>query len=656
MNKKSCTFSLASLVCLTIALNAVGKTSLEQMDGRLGLTSISMTNQSETTAEEKLVRAVYEKLTKLNSAAQMVRQKTKTISDDSVLRFELSDFRVGAIQEIASTRAEELVSAPTGDVVLLTRVTNQQNGGNPTVSYKAEWTSGQYASAYDPQWTIANLMSFEADKDYDVGEYAAYTVKLLFQGRTKSYRALALFHNPHKFQGTLRPSFWDTTVGMGGTLTDVWNEEQPIGELTGVPISLTSSATDEFEIASASSSSSDEAASSEESDGEFGESLVGSSSPIVRRTVENYKEHLTGAHGQTVGMQGSCFEEPNNQQRCQVDITDTYTYERGELTNLFFFHSNKIAEKGEVATGSRGTQIKCYAARGIATGNCSFFGCGFSVTLLGTYANVQMTGGDVWNSELQLTQNCNIGSSTAGGNCTTPSFDGSCPPGSSPNGTGLCCFSSTSSCGSLTFINKCFMYGGDYDFLTCSCSGCDYCGGSPIVVDVNGDGIALSGPTDGVEFDLNGNGTRDRLGWTLANSDDAWLTLDRNGNGNIDNGAELFGDFTSQPAGPNKNGFLALAEFDKAANGGNGDGIINEQDSIFGNLRLWQDSNHNGIAETAELHTVASLKVKAFELGFKESKKTDEYGNEFRYRAKVTDTKEGSSGRWAWDVFLSHNQ
>ena len=161
----------------------------------------------------------------------------------------------------------------------------------------------------------------------------------------------------------------------------------------------------------------------------------------------------------------------------------------------------------------------------------------------------------------------------------------------------------------------------------------------PLVLDLDGDGIETLpiNTTTPLMFDLDNSGVKKSVGWIKA--DDGFLVLDRNGNGTIDSGAELFGDATPLSGGGTAlDGFAALARLDS-----NLDGQITSADSAFANLRVWRDTNQDGLSQSGELFTLAALNISAINVAASSHSITVANGNRITDQGSYT-RSDGSSG------------
>lgn len=159
---------------------------------------------------------------------------------------------------------------------------------------------------------------------------------------------------------------------------------------------------------------------------------------------------------------------------------------------------------------------------------------------------------------------------------------------------------------------------------------------TPVVLDLEMDGFHLSGPNPAVSFDLNADGTPERTAWTKAGEDEAFLCMDRNGNGVIDDGRELFGSATPLiSGGTDESGYSAINEMDWPVAGGNSDGTIDANDPMFERLCVWVDANRDGVSQHREIRSLEQAGVVGFKGGYKTMHKKDDFGNLFRYTSRV---------------------
>jgi hypothetical protein len=148
----------------------------------------------------------------------------------------------------------------------------------------------------------------------------------------------------------------------------------------------------------------------------------------------------------------------------------------------------------------------------------------------------------------------------------------------------------------------------------------------------------LTSYTDGVNFDINADGTRPRIGWTEARAQVGILALDRNNDGSINDGSELFGTTTRRPDGKvAANGFVALSDLDVNPRNGK----IDVKDPAYAFLRLWFDDNHDGISQVSELVPLAQAGIVALNTSYRQMSRVDNNGNLYAWEGSATISDNG---------------
>lgn len=166
-----------------------------------------------------------------------------------------------------------------------------------------------------------------------------------------------------------------------------------------------------------------------------------------------------------------------------------------------------------------------------------------------------------------------------------------------------------------------------------------------ISVDPRLDSVTLTSPAAGVSFDIDGDGDLEQVAWTEPGAAVALLAIDRDGDGRITTGAELFGSFSVLRAGYGAN---ALIETFKAT-GAPLSGAVQHGHKLYEQLLLWVDENHNGISEESELRLLKEV-FTAIGLGFVKQHRLDEHGNLFRHLGWAELRTEGPEQGRAKDV------
>lgn len=357
----------------------------------------------------------------------------------------------------------------------------------------------------------------------------------------------------------------------------------------------------------------------------------------------DYTEHNFGNHNWSATMGGSCRYSGNNPNvACLVAGTAQSTTTKGDagsssLNNVLYHHELGTSTAGG-AGSSNGPTVTTDTEAAFSVRSC-LISCGVSIGIsgsgLGGGFSVSVPSDAIFNDKQHYTVVCAGPEYPAGSGCTQVPSGQTAPSGD-----------------------------------------ISVCGPSPIVISTKR-GVDVSksftDPTQKcVTFNLKNDGKPACYSWPEKGSGVAFLVYDRDSDGGvIDSGSELFGDFTPHADGgvaghPNPNGFLALAWYDKPAQGGDGNLEITPKDAIWKHLKLWLpdhcwDSPELPCASIPkELHSLESEGIHSLGLMYGISQDHDQWGNSFKFYAQVNPKPhdmlkpdDEMNERRSWDVFLA---
>jgi hypothetical protein len=648
--------------------------------------------QQQLREEEIIVRTAYAKLSYsdevrivLDALQNIGRDKLwKTRANlvdrdlDSRLNFELSHFEFGKISAIADRKIGEFDGSPTqigGEILDVTpSIYNYRANGSPSqyVAYvKFAWKTSPYPSLWPAEsWPVSKALQSEQFEGKKYTDYVTYTVTATFQNKSRTYSTWMLFGRDEKskpqvyfmdgvadptavvfaYEHSMYPAAFVETDLRTVPFVDKWLYENaracnaksekdndridvccdPESGRCGVAESLLAPRNSRralpagkqpklmpasFHISSLPLRP-------------IMQTSTGCSQFTVNTTfphgLGDVQEHNSGQHNFTATVVGSCtytdgaiVPGPCNV-KCTAESSSVIS-DFGSLSGLVFQHATAKTDAtgGDFSNGGS-TAISCLGISAGTVRSCTT-PCSTNISInLGGKGNIGATvnfpSSAIWNDQNQGQMMCQ-------------------PQTSDISGASGCDPTATT----------------DFGTVQDQPTNCD-----PVVLDLGGlgDRFALTDSANGVKFDIRATGHRLQVPWTAKDSGTAFLVLDRNHNGVIDDGTELFSNVTPQLPSSSPNGFKALAQYDRPEFGGNVDGVLDSRDAIFSSLRLWIDANHDGLSQPQELHTLAEMGVSAISLSYQRIERRDENGNIFLFRANVQPGRDTQVSHMAYDVFF----